>query len=260
MRALRFGALAGFFAAAAAAIAFAHGASFRDCAGCPEMIVIPAGDFIMGSPAGEPGRMIDEAPQHHVTIPKPFALAKDDVTFAQWDACAADGGCRAYRPSDNGWGRGTRPVIGVSFDDATAYLTWLSRRTGRAYRLPTEAEWEYAARAGSAAPFSFGNRVNARRANFNAAKTVPVGTFAPNAFGLDDMNGNAAQWVEDCMHADYVGAPTDGSAWFGSVCGERIVRGGSWASEGALVRSAMRFGVGAAYRSRYVGFRAAASI
>ena len=250
----------------------ARAISFRDCAQCPEMIVIRGGTFFMGSPASEPGHTIDEEPRHRVTIARPFALARDDVTFDQWDACAADRGCGGFRPTDQGWGRGLRPVIGVSFDDARAYVAWLSRHTGRPYRLPTEAEWEYAARAGSAAPFSFGSRIDARRANFNGAlpyagspasvfraKTMPVGTFAPNAFGLDDMNGNAAQWVEDCMHATYAGAPVDGRAWYGDDCGERIVRGGSWASEGWLVRSAMRFGVGATYRSRYVGFRVATS-
>jgi formylglycine-generating enzyme required for sulfatase activity len=237
------------------------------------MVMIPAGRFEMGSAPSESGHTFDESPRHRVTIAVPFALAKDDVTFAQWDACVAAGGCRGYRPPDEGWGRGARPVINVNFADAAAYIAWLSRRSGRAYRLPSEAEWEYAARAGTSTPFWFGRRVDAGRANFNGAlpyadsppspfrrRTLPAGSFAPNPFGLDDMNGNVAQWVEDCMHADYSGAPADGRAWLGSACGERIVRGGSWGSEGWLVRSAMRFGVGAAYRSRYVGFRVASSI
>jgi formylglycine-generating enzyme required for sulfatase activity len=246
--------------------------AFRDCRACPEMVALPSGSFEMGSPINEAGHSSVEAPRHGVRIAA-FALGRYAVTFAQWYACADAGGCGGHRPSDERWGRAEHPVINVSFEDAMRYVAWLQRRTGRPYRLPSEAEWEYAARAGTTSPFWTGGTITPSQANFDGEypyrgsprgafrrRTLPVGTFAPNAYGLYDMNGNAAQWVADCMHADYAGAPDDGSAWAGDQCGERIVRGGSWGSEATLVRSAMRFGVGAAYRSSYVGFRVALSV
>ena len=149
------------------------GETFRDCAECPEMVVIPAGSFMMGSPAIF---YRDEGPRHRVTIPRAIALGKYEVTFGEWDTCVGAGGC-SHRPGDERWGRGNRPVIRVSWDDAREYVRWLSRKTGHEYRLPSEAEWEYAARAGTTTPFYFGNDINSRQANYglNEGKTVAVG-------------------------------------------------------------------------------------
>lgn len=226
--------------------------TFRDCPSCPEMVVIPAGEFVMGSPAGEIGRKArEEGPQHRVTIGQTFALGKYEVTYAEWDACVSDGGCNGYRPKDRGWGRGNRPVIYVSWYDAKAYVAWLSRKTGKRYRLPSEAEWEYAARAGTTTPFHFGSTISSDRANYNGrrtygsgrkgvyrAKTIPVGSFPSNAFGLHDVHGNVWEWVEDCWNDSYVGAPSDGSAWTSGHCNTREMRGGSWTYGPGSVRSA----------------------
>ena len=175
------------------------GKTFRDCPECPEMVVIRAGSFMMGSPTSEPGRWEGEGPQHRVRIPQTFALGKYEVTFAEWDACMKTGGCK-HRLGDEGWGRGNQPVIDVDWDDAKAYVRWLSQKTGQAYRLPSEAEWEYATRAGTTTAFYFGNDINPRQANYggNEGKTVAVGRYPANAFGLHDVHGNVWEWVEDC--------------------------------------------------------------
>lgn len=234
---------------------------FKECDKCPEMVVAPAGSFTMGSPAGDQARDIDEGPQHSVTIAKPFAVGRFAVTFDEWDACVADGGCNGYRPQDLGWGRNRRPVINVSWDDATAYAAWLSRKTGKPYRLLTEAEWEYAARAGSTTAYYWGDAIGKGNANcaplgklecgsiWDNKQTAPVGSFAANAFGLYDMAGNVWQWVQDCYHDNYNGAPTDGSAWTAGNCYgtleeqdlQRVIRGGSWISGPLNLRSAGRF-------------------
>ncbi|MDP6709224.1 MAG: SUMF1/EgtB/PvdO family nonheme iron enzyme, partial [Alphaproteobacteria bacterium] len=172
------------------------GEVFKDCHDCPEMVVIPAGSFQMGSPPSEEGRSKDEGPQHHVTIAKPFAVGKFEVTFAEWDACVLDAGCGGYRPKDRGWGRGRRPAIYVSWKDARAYVDWLSRETGKTYRLLSEAEWEYMARAGTTTPFHFGSTISTAQANYDGnyvygsgrkgeyrRKTIPVGSFSANRFG-----------------------------------------------------------------------------
>ncbi len=186
--------------------------SFTECDKCPEVIVLPAGKFAMGSAATEMGRDIDEAPQHQVVIAKPFAVARFDLTFDEWDACVADGGCNSYKPQDQGWGRGRRPVVNVSWDDSTAYAAWLSRKTGKTYRLLTEAEWEYAARAATTTAYYWGNEIGKGNANCDGCgskwdndQTAPVGSFAANAFGLYDMAGNLWQWVQDCYHDSYNG-------------------------------------------------------
>ncbi|MGD0191523.1 MAG: formylglycine-generating enzyme family protein [Rhizomicrobium sp.] len=237
----------------------------------PVMAVIPAGAFDMGSPASEPGRGKFEDPQHHVAIAHAFALSKADITFDQWDACVADGGCNGYKPGDEGWGRGTRPVINVSWDDAQAYVTWLSAKTGQHYRLPSEAEWEYAARGGSANTYWWGSEASHDHANYGAdmccsglasgadqwVETAPSGSFAPNPFGLYDMNGNVMQLVSDCWHFNYVGAPADGSAWDDSGCGMRMARGGAWSSPPGFIRSADRIFVPEATRDNLMGFRVA---
>ena len=222
------------------------GQGFKECAYCPEMVVVPAGAFTMGSPANEKDRQSNENPQHKVTIAKPFAVSKFEVTFDEWDACVILGGC-VYQASDNGWGRGTRPVISITWDDAQAYVGWLSRQTGRLYRLLSEAEWEYAARAGSDKAYSWGDEVGEGNANCNGCgsqwggrQTAPVRSFAPNVFGLHDMHGNVAEWVQDCYQGNYNGAPVDGSAWTTGNCNARVLRGGSWGLRPLNLRSAFR--------------------
>jgi formylglycine-generating enzyme required for sulfatase activity len=242
---------------------------FKDCANCPHMMIIPAGEFTMGSP---PAEQQAEA-QHRVTIAAPFAVSKFEITFDDWNACVSDGGCDNIRPNDEGWGRERHPVIHMSFDTARIYVTWLSRKTGKPYRLLTEAEWEYAARAGTTTTFAFGDTLSPSSANYNAStdgsgpseenrqKTMPVGSFQPNAFGLHDMHGNASEWVEDCFHNDYTEkAPTDGSAWVEGNCTGRVLRGGSWEDSDAELRSAARVGE-YRYNSSYTdGFRIARSL
>ena len=221
---------------------------FQDCGGCPEMVVVPAGKFTMGSPANEAGRTLYEGPQHGVTIGRSFAVGKFEVTFAEWDACVSGGGCSGYSPNDWGWGRGRQPVMNVSWDDAKAYVSWLSQRTSQQYRLLSEAEWEYVARAGTTTRYWWGNDIGRTNANCdgcgtqsNGKKTSPVGTFAANAFGLHDVHGNVFEWVEDCRHDTYAGAPVDGTAWT-AACSDasRVLRGGSWNNIPAGVRSADR--------------------
>ncbi len=251
------------------------GRTFRDCATCPEMVVVPAGEFMMGSPETEIGRGSNEGPQRKVTMPS-FAIGKYEVTFAQWDACAAEGGC-SHKPGDETWGRGRRPAINVSWHDATEFVAWLSRKTGKPYRLPTEAEWEYAARAVANAsephpPFSTGSTINYKQANYDAnftyadgkmglyrQKTVDVGSFRSNAFGLHDMHGNVWEWVHDCYRDSYSGAPTDGSAVVARDCSLRILRGGSWNYFPQLLRSAYRYATAPEVRLDMVGLRVARS-
>jgi formylglycine-generating enzyme required for sulfatase activity len=206
---------------------------------CPDMVVVPPGRFTMG----------ERAQQHEVIIAEPFAVSRFAVTFDQWDACVAGGGCDNYRPGDLGWGRGTRPVIYMSWQDAQDYVDWLNRMTGeRSYRLLSEAEFEYAARAGSTTTYPWGDDIGENNANCKGCKsewdgkqTAPVGSFAANAWGLFDMQGNVWQWVEDCWHKDYEGAPKNGAAW-NTGCAERsrVVRGGSWANNPEVLRSASR--------------------
>lgn len=241
-------------------------ASFRECAkDCPEMIVIPAGSFMMGSPASEPGHNASEAPQHMVTIARPFAVSKFDVTFADFDACLSVGGCP--NPSDSGGGRGTKPVINVDWDDAQKYVAWLSEMTGKTYRLLTEAEWEYAARAGTTTAYYWGGAIGKANAlcldcgSRSDSQTASVGSYPPNAFGLYDMAGNVWQWVQDCYHADHNGAPTDGSARTSGDCSHRVLRGGSWNSSSLYLRSAARVsGTAAVDRVNAAGFRVARTL
>jgi formylglycine-generating enzyme required for sulfatase activity len=240
--------------------------AFRECTDCPEMIVVPAGSFMMGSPATERGRDDRESPQHEVRFTKPFAVARFDVTFDEWDACAAQGDCDPHI-NDRGWGRGRQPVIYVNWDDAQQYVAWLSRVTGRPYRLLTEAEWEYAARAGTKTTYYWGDEIGKGNANcagcgsqWDSRQPAPVGSFAPNAFGLYDMAGNLEQWVQDCSHYDYKGAPADGSAWVSGDCYDRVLRGGSWVDGPELLRSADRAGILLDSRSYIYGFRVARTL
>jgi formylglycine-generating enzyme required for sulfatase activity len=233
------------------------GETFRDCADCTEMVVVPDGEFNMGS-----GDSVNEKPEHRVVIANPFAIGRREITFAEWDTCVTAGGCK-YEPGDRGWGRGDRPVINVSWDDAKAFVAWLSQKTGKKYRLPTEAEWEYAARAGTTSTFWWGRTAGTDHANCedcsskSLRQTAPTGTFRPNGFGLYDTSGNAAEWVEDCWNENYRGAPTDGSAWTTGQCGERVLRGGSFASKATFVRSASRFRYDEDVRYYANGFRVA---
>ena len=229
----------------------APGTTFKDCDVCPEMVVVPAGSFMMGSNTGD----ADEKPVHKVTIAKPFAVGKFEVTFAEWDACVADGGCN-HKPGDAGWGRGKRPVINVSWDDITKqYLPWLSRKTGKTYRLLSEAEWEYAARAGRTWREEFGDTIWKSQAQFREGSTVSVGSFKPNASGLYDMHGNVWEWVQDCYQSSYRGAPTDGSAVTNGNCNRRVLRGGSWFDFPQGLRSAIRYKSFPVYRFNHFGFR-----
>ena len=255
---------------APAAVARGPGTVFRDALRSggegPEMVVIPAGRLRMGCVSG-----LDcfdyQKPVHEVVIPRAFALSVRELTFAQWDACAADGGCNGYRPSDEGWGRGDRPVITVSWYDAQEYAGWLSGQTGESYRLPSEAEWEYAARAGTATKYSWGNEIGVNRANCRRDNcgdqweyTAPVGSFAPNAFGLFDMHGNVWEWVEDCWNESYAGAPSDGGAWRSGDCSVRVLRGGSWLNYPGHLCAANRDWLTTGNRFYFVGFRVARTL
>ena len=245
------------------------GRVFRDCEVCPVMVEVPAGSFMMGSPESEEGRFDVEGPQHRVTIGSPFAVGVYEVTFAEWDACVGAGGCGGYRPGDDeGWGRGRRPVIRVSWDDAQGYVQWLSRETGEQYRLLTEAEWEYVARAGTTTARYWGDSESGQCRNGNGYDdyvdcsdgyefTAPVGSFQPNAFGLYDVLGNVWEWTEDCWNDDYSGAATDGSAWQSGDCSRRVLRGGSWNLDPWDLRSAFRFRNSPGNRLNYLGFRVA---
>ncbi len=248
------------------------GDMFQDCTDCPEMLVVPAGTFMMGSPADEAERLDNEGPQHRVTIARPFAIGRYEVTFDQWDECVADGGCD-HRPDDEGWGRGQRPVIYVNLHDVRQYTDWLSQKTGETYRLPSEAEWEYAARAGTTTPFHFGSTISPAQANYNGnftygggpegadrQQTLPAGSFPANGFGLHDVHGNAWEWVQDCSFVGYDGAPTDGTAWRTANCEMHVIRSGSSHYGPGLVRSASRIGVSALHRVIYYGFRVAKTL
>jgi formylglycine-generating enzyme required for sulfatase activity len=261
----------------ATADASGAGRVFRDCPTCPEMVAVPLGEFMMGSPESERGRNKDEGPQRKVTISKPFAVGKFEVTFAQWDACVAENGC-THKPGDESWGRGRRPVINVSWDDAKQFVAWLAKKTGKPYRLLTEAEWEYAARGVTRAsdphpPFSTGATINYKQANYDAnfkygsgpqglyrQKTLDAGSLPRNAFGLHDMHGNVWEWVEDCYKNSYAGAPTDGAAVTSRDCGLRVLRGGSWNYYPQLLRCAYRYATAGGIRVENAGFRVARSL
>jgi formylglycine-generating enzyme required for sulfatase activity len=252
---------------------------FKDLAIGPEMVAVPAGRYLMGSPESEPERFANEGPQHKITIPGPFAIGRFAVTFSEWDAAQQDKdwqritGLAPRLPRDAGWGRGNRPVIGVSWDDAQAYMKWLSEKTGKEYRLPSEAEWEYACRAGSTTPFWWGTSITTEQANYDGRgfaysgggrigefrqRTLPVESFEANPWGLYQVHGNVWEWCEDRWHSDYTGAPANGSAWMDGDNNLRVLRGGAWINNPRGLRSAFRnnnfsiFG----HRNRFRGFRA----
>ena len=276
-----------------------EGKVFRDCDECPEMIVVPAGSFEMGSPTSEVGRGDDEGPEHMVTIAEPFAVGKFEVTRGEFGQFVSATGhstelCEVLSEKDGkpvvvlsgDWRSPPHfiqgdwdPVTCVNWNDAQAYVRWLSAKTGETYRLLSEAEWEYAARAGTQTPFHTGWTISTDQANFNGnwnywyndvymrregvkpQKTMPVGSFAGNKFGLHDMHGNVEEWVEDCLNENYLGAPSDGGAWEQDYhCQSRIFRGGSWASPAFFSRSANRSFKWATNRTDDLGFRVARTL
>ena len=230
------------------------GEMFRDCDVCAEMVVVPAGSFDMGSSTEY------ENPVHRVTIGKQFAIGRYEITFEEWDRCVEEKGCK-HRPDDREWGRGKRPVINVSWLDAKEFVSWLSQKTSKTYRLPSEAEWEYAARAGTTTPYWWGREVGSRQANCrecntgSGQQTQPVGSYPVNPFGLYDTAGNAAEWVEDCWNDNYRAAPKDGSAWTTGQCRLRVLRGGAFDSAAKYVRSMARFRYDSDVRYSANGFR-----
>ena len=240
----------------------------------PEMVRIAAGSYLMG--CGEGDRCSDdELPAHRVSI-KAFELGKYEVTFEEYDLFAEATG--RPTPGDEGWGRGKRPVINVSWEDAQAYAAWLSERTGQQYRLPTEAEWEYAARAGTTTLFSTGECIHTDQANYDGnydfndcgantgvyrQTTVPVNQLLPNPWGLHHVHGNVWEWTQDCWHDSYNGAPVDGTAWLegeSGDCDRRVVRGGGWYSEPDFVRSAIRDRLNTDEAFNILGFRLARTL
>ncbi len=250
--------------------------SWRDCADTPEMIRLKGGRFLMGeqSNVGTPY----ELPVHEVAVSE-FSLSKYEITFDEFDACHADRGC-LRKADDEGWGRGRRPVINVTWLDAQQYVAWLSKKTGRKYRLPSEAEWEYAARNGTSTRYGWGDGsiwVCARANVFDRtafqvhpnwhwradcddgfAKTAPVGSFKPSAWGFHDLAGNVWEWVQDCWHSDYSNAPSDSKAWVhGGDCRKRVNRGGGWGNNPRSMRSATRDADDAESLSDAIGFRVA---
>jgi formylglycine-generating enzyme required for sulfatase activity len=231
---------------AAAEQSLQPGEIFKECRDCPEMVVIPHGHFTMGSPDNEIGRWDEEGPQHTVTFAKPFAVARDLITFDEWDTCVRLRGCTTNPPAP--WGRGRMPVVNVDWEDAQQYVTWLSKLTGKRYRLLSESEWEYAARAGTTTAYYWGPVIDTNHADcdgcgsqWDSKQPAPVEKFAANAFGLYDMAGNVWQMVQDCYQANYKTAPTDGSPNMQGDCSIRVVRGGAWTSDPPYLRSASRY-------------------
>jgi formylglycine-generating enzyme required for sulfatase activity len=239
-------------------------AVFRDAPFAPELVVIPAGEFLMGSPAGKEGRLDSEGPQHQVTIAQRFAIGRYPVTFREYVLfCIAK---QRKKPGDEGWGRKRRPVINVSWQDVQDYIAWLSQETRKAYRLPSEAEWEYACRAGTATRYSFGAAITPKDANYHDSglrRTSEVGAYPANPWGLHDMHGNVWEWVEDEWHKNCRGAPANGSAWrnIGSApIPGRVLRGGSWYTFPLYLRAASRYVDTPDYRSSGIGFRVARTL
>jgi formylglycine-generating enzyme required for sulfatase activity len=265
--------------------------AFKDCPDCPEMVVVPGGNFVMGSPDSEPGREPTEGPQRTVRIGKPFAVGRLAVTRGQFTAFVsgtghnADGGC--YASTAVGWKRlrsrswrspgllqdDAHPVVCVSWEDATMFVEWLSRKTGRLYRLLSEAEREYVARAGTTTPFWWGSTISPSLANYGGGQaygsgseggmqptTSPARGFGANPWGLYNVHGNVWEWVDDCWNDSYQGAPADGSAWTTGDCQRRVLRGGSWIDGPELLRAASRFKYRSDYRDFDAGFRVARTL
>jgi formylglycine-generating enzyme required for sulfatase activity len=251
------------------------GQVFRDCANCPVMIAIPAGSGLIGSPVSESGHESSEEPRRSIRFARPFAVSRDSITFSEWDSCVAEGGCDNFIPGDMGWGRRSQPLVLVSWNDAKAYVAWLSKKTNETYRLLSESEWEYSARACRSAAcsewtFWFGDVINPDLANYDwrysyaggrkaqaPQKPQPTNTFGPNTFGLFNMAGNVAQWVEDCWNPNLRDLPGDGSARLTGDCSVHVIRGGSWNDEPVNLRSAARKYDIVSAREPNIGFRVA---
>ncbi len=235
----------------------AAGTVFRDCEKCPEVVVIPAGSYVMGND----GRHKNERPAHQVTIAKPFAMGVYEVTFDEWQACFDEGGC-ARVPDDHKWGKGRRPVMNITWFETQPFMAWLSKKTGHTYRLPTEAEWEYAARGGTTTEFWWGDEVGKNLGNcrdcqsqWSKKGSAPVGSFAANPFGLYDVHGNEWEWMADCWFPNHEGAPADGSVRLEENCRYRTMRSGSWYYFSKNIRSAWRFRNDARVKSYGIGMR-----
>jgi formylglycine-generating enzyme required for sulfatase activity len=240
--------------------------SFRECDVCPEMVVVPKGSFTMGTPITEVDRYKGEDPLHRVTFARPFAVGRLTISFDEWDACLADGGCDGNKGDDHGFGRGRMPAQGISFDAAKSYLAWLSRKVGRTYRLPSESEREYFARAGTATAFWFGNTISSQYASYSASTPygngprgvdakgpAVVDSYPPNPFGLYQVHGNVVEWTEDCFNKRYTeDTPADGAPWLEGDCTKRMVRGGLWNWSADKSRAGYRddsyFGSGNSFR------------
>lgn len=248
-------------AASAPPAAARAGAEFRDCPACPVMVSVPAGSFVMGNNASDPS----EKPAHQVAIGAPFAIGKYEVTVQQWNACVGAGRCQAIAQAP-----GTQPnapMRDVSWDDAQQYLKWLAAVSGKPYRLPTEAEWEFAARGGSAAPYWWGAQMATGKANckecgqpWTAERPAPVGSFSANGYGLHDTSGSVWEWVADCWHGNFKDAPADGRVWDAPNCRVRVIRGGSWREGAAYMVASTRFRYDASVRQSQNGFRVARSL
>lgn len=248
------------------------GKTFKDCVDCPAMIVVPPAAYWQGSDDASVLALSMEKPRRLVTIDEPFAVSIHEVTMAQWDMCFNDQGCTT-RPTDNDWGRADRPVIMVSWNDAEEYVHWLSEKTDQSYRLPSESEWEYFARAGEQSDWlgggpvevcQFGNIAGAETGfrwqhaqcqDKLALGTAPVGSFLPNSFGLYDTTGNVSEWTADCMNLSYIDAPVDGSAWGKGICSSHMTRGGSWITGTKEIRLPARFNLQNGDRNDFTGFR-----
>lgn len=233
------------------------GPAFADCRHCPEMIVIPKGEFTMGGPLDSSGET-DEYPRHIVKIASAFAIAKHETTLGEWNACASRGGCNG-RVFAIGGRSEKLPVIQVNWQDAQSYARWLQQTTGKPYRLLSEAEWEYMARAGAEGDYSFGDDAEelAKYALFDAPAPQEVEKTQPNRFGVYDAMGNVSEWVQDCYQDAYRTVPRDGTAAVGGDCLRRVVRGGDWQSRDRALRLSSRSASPPASQTLYIGFRVA---
>jgi formylglycine-generating enzyme required for sulfatase activity len=286
--------ISGFVSTSCAGVqeSYSPGKEFTDCTGCPTMVVVPAGSFIMGPPTSFPSFSQGDGPLRQETISQNFAVGKFEVTVAQYASFvsatgrASGGGCYLWTGSDwkeeasRSWSNpgftqsDQHPVVCVNWEDADSYVSWLSGKTGRTYRLLSETEWEYSARAGTTTAYHWGNDINHERANYGTdecceglasgkdqwVNTAPAGSFAANAFGLYDMHGNVWEWAADCWNASYEGAPSGGSAWSTGDCSKRVSRGGSWNYSPRVLRSAHRGRSDSASRSHIFGFRVARTL
>lgn len=248
------------------------GTVFQDAPFSPELIVVPPGTFVRGSPADESGRHESEGPEEEVTIPMPFAVGRYAVTFDEWDAYA-NRAKLGRSPSDESWGRHRRPVINISWEDAKAYIAWLSEATGRSYRFLSETEFEYVSRAGRRTPYWWGDTVSTADANYNGrpehnqpfhginrGRTLKVNSFRPNPWGLYQVHGNVWQWTEDAWQRDYRKVPQDGTAWTGGDTSRRVLRGGSWMHSAEYLRAAARHEAMIDVCSHTIGLRVARSL